>query len=544
MVFNSAIGGSVFEDPMIIEKMFPLLIVCFLSVNNKPALSSHIVGMANHDYISHHRVLWKLGKELQSRGHKYTQILPSCAKETYDDIDIKIFNTSVTNKDIEDVLHNLTKLGDIEDITGVFRLQRFLGEIQEFLMERFCQDLFQNTELIAELKKSVDLVLCDASNVCCFILVEMLDSYRVDVWPVGFSGAFGSVFLRSPQAAVYLTQETSANPTHPDTFSFTNRLLSYITSRGMWYALGSFVPVRLWEKYAKANSKHADAFDALRAQGIVLIPHDFALEYPRPLQPNVKVIGPVLPEPPQELPRDLNKFMMENDQVVVMAFGATLSKHSERLIQVISDGLSQLSVAVLWKYSGKMPKNIGKNVKIVSWIPQNDILGHPSTKVFVTHCGLNSMLESVYHSVPMVALPLVGDGHRHANVVKMKKLGVILDKKEMKPEDLAKAVMEVLVNTIYRENTERISAIIKDRKRSPAEEGADWIEYALRHNGATHLISEALELPEYKMYMFDVFLFLLLVVIFFHFMFVCLCCCLCYCLCKGKIGTKAKVKQS
>ena len=128
--------------------------------------------------------------------------------------------------------------------------------------------------------------------------------------------------------------------------------------------------------------------------------------------------------------------------------------------------------------------------------------------------------------------------------MKTKKLGVILDKKEMKPEDLAKAVMEVLVNTIYRENTERISAIIKDRKRSPAEEGADWIEYALRHNGATHLISEALELPEYKMYMFDVFLFLLLVAIFFHFMFVCLCCCLCYCLCKGKIGTTAKVKQN
>lgn len=32
---------------------------------------------------------------------------------------------------------------------------------------------------------------------------------------------------------------------------------------------------------------------------------DFALEWPRPLPPNVKLIGPLMPEPPKPLPADL-----------------------------------------------------------------------------------------------------------------------------------------------------------------------------------------------------------------------------------------------
>lgn len=518
--------------------MFSVVVVIFLCVGFQPVQSSHVVGMANFDYISHNRVLWKLGKELTRRGHKYTQILPSCAKETYKDIDVKMFNTSITNEHLEEVLLNLMKLGDLQSISAALELLNFFSDAGLYsLVERFCEDLFKEAALIAELKKTVDLVLCDASNMCCFILAEMMNVSRVDVWPVGFGGAFGSFYLGSPQGAVYLTQETSSEPNHPATFSFTNRLLSYLSSLAFRYAISNYVPVKLWNKYAKANSKHDDAFDALKPHGIVLIPHEFALEYPRPLQAHVKVIGPVLPEPPLDLPDELNKFMTENNQVVLVSFGTTLSNYRPGLVQIIADGLSQLSVAVLWKYSGDMPNNIGSNIKIVSWIPQNDILGHPSTKLFVTHCGLNSFLESVYHSVPMVAIPLFGDQHRQATIVKVKGLGVSLDKNVMRSEDLAKAVLEVFLNKQYRYNSEIISAIIKDRKRSPSEEGADWIEYALRHDGAVHLISEAIDLPEYQLYMFDVFLFLLVLLLVVIFMLVYLCCCICR---QTKITSKVK----
>jgi hypothetical protein len=34
-----------------------------------------------------------------------------------------------------------------------------------------------------------------------------------------------------------------------------------------------------------------------------------------------------------------------------------------------------------------------------------DVLGHPHTKAFVSHCGMHSVNEAAFHGVPLVALP-------------------------------------------------------------------------------------------------------------------------------------------
>jgi hypothetical protein len=43
------------------------------------------------------------------------------------------------------------------------------------------------------------------------------------------------------------------------------------------------------------------------------------------------------------------------------------------------------------------------------WAPQAAILAHEATGAFITHCGWNSILESVVAGVPMIALPLQSD---------------------------------------------------------------------------------------------------------------------------------------
>ena len=61
---------------------------------------------------------------------------------------------------------------------------------------------------------------------------------------------------------------------------------------------------------------------------------------------------------------------------------------------------------IIWKYKGPKPEGFGKNILTLPWIPQNDLLAHPSNRLFVTHCGISSTYEAAIHGVPVVAIPL------------------------------------------------------------------------------------------------------------------------------------------
>ncbi|XP_019059663.1 PREDICTED: UDP-glycosyltransferase 72B1-like isoform X2 [Tarenaya hassleriana] len=59
--------------------------------------------------------------------------------------------------------------------------------------------------------------------------------------------------------------------------------------------------------------------------------------------------------------------------------------------------------------TGFLDRTVDKSMVVPSWARQAQILAHPSTRGFLTHCGWNSTLESVVNGVPLIAWPLYAE---------------------------------------------------------------------------------------------------------------------------------------
>jgi UDP:flavonoid glycosyltransferase YjiC (YdhE family) len=80
------------------------------------------------------------------------------------------------------------------------------------------------------------------------------------------------------------------------------------------------------------------------------------------------------------------------------------------LFEIFNKTFAQLPYRVLWKFDSSLEHtSLPSNVKTVQWLPQQDVLGHPKLRAFVTHGGLLSMYETVYHGVPAVIMPVFVD---------------------------------------------------------------------------------------------------------------------------------------
>ncbi|XP_002974827.2 7-deoxyloganetin glucosyltransferase [Selaginella moellendorffii] len=62
-------------------------------------------------------------------------------------------------------------------------------------------------------------------------------------------------------------------------------------------------------------------------------------------------------------------------------------------------------------------RSVGDRGRVISWAPQLQVLKHPSTGGFLTHCGWNSMLESISSGVPMLGWPWAGEQNTNCRLM-------------------------------------------------------------------------------------------------------------------------------
>ncbi|XP_040337841.1 UDP-glucuronosyltransferase 2A1 isoform X5 [Herpailurus yagouaroundi] len=367
--------------------------------------------------------------------------------------------------------------------------------IKDFHMisREICDGVLKNQKLMEKLKKSKFEVLISDPVFPCGDIVALKLGIPF-MYSLRFSPAStvekhcGKVPYPPSYVPATLSELT-------DQMSFTDRIRNFIS-----YSLQDYMFNTLWKSwdsyYSKALGRPTTLCEVMGKAEIWLIRTYWDFEFPRPYLPNFEFVGGLHCKPAKPLPK------------------------------------------VLWRYKGKKPATLGANTRLYDWIPQNDLLGHPKTKAFITHGGTNGIYEAIYHGVPMVGVPMFADQPDNIAHMKAKGAAVEVNINTMTSEDLLNALRTVINEPSYKENATRLSRIQHDQPVKPLDRAVFWIEFVMRHKGAKHLRPAAHDLTWFQYHSFDVIGFLLVCAA--TAIFLVTKCCLFSCQKLGKTGKKKK----
>ncbi|XP_038131419.1 UDP-glucuronosyltransferase 2B31-like [Cyprinodon tularosa] len=296
-----------------------------------------------------------------------------------------------------------------------------------------------------------------------------------------------------------------------DRMTFMQRIeniLYYIfTCFQIWYVDDPLYPPFVHRYFGK----DVHYMELFQAADVWLMRNDFTFEFPRPTMPNIVYMSGFQCKPSKPLPKELEDFVQSSGEhgVIVMTLGTLVEHLPEDLTEDIAAAFAELPQKVIWRHKGKKPSTLGNNTLLLDWLPQNDLLGHPKTKVFVAHGGTNGMQEAVYHGVPLVGLPLMFD--QQDNFFRMATRGVakVLDIATVNKDIFLDALKEVLYKPSYREKMKELSSLHRDQPMKPLDRAIFWIEYVMRHKGAAHLRTESYKMSMIQYFSIDVLAFLL-----------------------------------
>ncbi|KDP27235.1 hypothetical protein JCGZ_19934 [Jatropha curcas] len=161
--------------------------------------------------------------------------------------------------------------------------------------------------------------------------------------------------------------------------------------------------------------------------------------------------------------------------VIYVAFGST-TIFNQTQFQELALGLQLTEKPFLWVVRPGITEEYpdefqGRNGKIVSWVPQQKVLSHPSIACFVSHCGWNSTIEGVSNGVPFLCWPYFADQFLNESYIcEIWKVGLGFDKDEN--GIIRKGEIKEKMDRLFSDKSIRERSLnLKQRVRSSVGEG-------------------------------------------------------------------------
>ncbi|XP_033336101.1 UDP-glycosyltransferase family 50 member B3 [Megalopta genalis] len=213
--------------------------------------------------------------------------------------------------------------------------------------------------------------------------------------------------------------------------------------------------------------------------------------------------------PAIQLSTDLENFLQRGFIFVSMGSSVRASGMPEALRHIFVTAFATLPYNIVWKWEGEKIKDLPSNVRTAAWWPQQDLLGHPKLRAFVSHGGLLSLHEAAYHGAPTLVLPVFCD--HDGNAAQAEKLGyaLVMNLAGISIGNLREGILKVstLHNNAYRVAAKKRSLLLRKLPISPKKLAIWWVEHVAEYKGADHLKSSTRHMGIVHYYSIDVVIF-------------------------------------
>ncbi|XP_042231682.1 UDP-glucosyltransferase 2-like [Homarus americanus] len=227
-----------------------------------------------------------------------------------------------------------------------------------------------------------------------------------------------------------------------------------------------------------------DPFELYPKQSLALLNRHHLLDGSVPLLPNQVEVGCMHCHPARPLPPDVAEWMEGAGEAGVVYFSLGSFQKTSRIPakyrEVLMEAFSRLPHRVLIKY-GESDVQFPPNVRAFPWLPQQDILGHKNLRLFVTHCGIHSASEAVYHGVPVLGLPITFEQPRKCARIARRGEGLVLQWEQLTPEAIIDSVYTLVHDVRFRKRVEGVSRRLQAQKETGLERAVWWVEYVMEH---------------------------------------------------------------
>ncbi|XP_063221122.1 UDP-glycosyltransferase UGT5-like [Bacillus rossius redtenbacheri] len=494
-----------------VTAVLPLLLLVVLAGGLAGVASTaRILGVFPFPGRSHVVIYSSLLRGLAARGHNVTVF------SAYS------LDQPVANYTAVKLALDLSAQADIRKNKGLFSFGEqnpfFTIVISHVLAPTFTEQTFQQSsiqDLIATANEKFDLVIIEDLYADAFAgFAHKFDAPLIYMSPItGYPWTNDLIGNPSPDSYV-----PSIFSQYSDHMTFRERLFNtVINTFGRLFRQLYYIPRQnsMMRQYFKGvpNLPHISEIITQRT-ALVFTYAMPGVSYPQPLLPNLIQIGGMHLKPVKPLPKDLKKYLDDaSEGVIYFSMGSNLrsADFSEEQRDAFFKTFSKLKQKILWKFEEDQLTGQPKNLKISKWFPQNDILAHPNVILFITHGGILSTQEALYHGVPVIGIPIYGDQAQNMKTLENLDCGLQLKYSDINDASFESVVKEAITNPKYLKRAKEVSRIFRDQPQSPLEKGVFWTEYVLRHKGAAHLRSAATDLSWYQYLLLDVVAVLVLV---------------------------------